>query len=213
MDREKFYRLLRLGIEKGASDIHFQVGNLPLYRFNGNLVELRYKVLEPADTEEIARLLLEGDECEGTEFNELDLAYEETFTTDLQTSPTLAFALQSMTSAAQQALAAAQAANARGARQASAQPVAPSSRMTETLARALVPPSFSRRTYCGRRKVPWVSSPHRSPSTMQPATVRASTSGTSQATRALDKKSRTRLAGTRIRDGGVSSSTALGLDA
>ena len=77
MDREKFYRLLRLGIEKGASDIHFQVGNLPLYRFNGNLVELRYKVLTGEDTEEIARLLLEGDE-RGAEmaFNEIDLAYE-----------------------------------------------------------------------------------------------------------------------------------------
>ena len=60
MDREKFCRLLRLGIEKGASDIHFQVGNLPLYRFNGNLVELRYKVLTPEDTEEIARQLLEA---------------------------------------------------------------------------------------------------------------------------------------------------------
>jgi twitching motility protein PilT len=77
MDREKFYRLLRLGIEKGASDIHFQVGNLPLYRFNGNLVELRYKVLASEDTEAIARLLLEGDE-RGAEmsFNEIDLAYE-----------------------------------------------------------------------------------------------------------------------------------------
>jgi twitching motility protein PilT len=77
MDREKFYRLLRLGIEKGASDIHFQVGNLPLYRFNGNLVELRYKVLTPQDTEEIARLLLEGDERGGEmAWNEIDLAYE-----------------------------------------------------------------------------------------------------------------------------------------
>ena len=77
MDREKFYRLLRLGIEKGASDIHFQVGNLPLYRFNGNLVELRYKVLTPQDTEEIARLLLEGDERGGEmAWNEVDLAYE-----------------------------------------------------------------------------------------------------------------------------------------
>ena len=77
MDREKLYRLLRLGIEKGASDIHFQVGYLPLYRFNGDLVELRYKVLRREDTEEIARLLLEGDE-RGAEmaFNELDLAYE-----------------------------------------------------------------------------------------------------------------------------------------
>ena len=51
MEREKLYRLLRLGIEKGASDIHFQVGYLPLYRFHGDLVELRYKVLTAKDTE------------------------------------------------------------------------------------------------------------------------------------------------------------------
>jgi twitching motility protein PilT len=77
MDREKLYRLLRLGIEKGASDIHFQVGNLPLYRFNGNLVELRYKVLTPADTEAIAAQLLEGDpRASDRNFNELDLAFE-----------------------------------------------------------------------------------------------------------------------------------------
>jgi twitching motility protein PilT len=77
MDREKFYRLLRLGIEKGASDIHFQVGNLPLYRFNGNLVELRYKVLTPQDTAEITRLLVQGDpRGDSLAFNELDLAYE-----------------------------------------------------------------------------------------------------------------------------------------
>jgi twitching motility protein PilT len=77
MDREKFYRLLRLGIEKGASDIHFQVGNLPLYRFNGNLVELRYKVLAPQDTAEITRLLVQGDSRgDSLAFNELDLAYE-----------------------------------------------------------------------------------------------------------------------------------------
>jgi twitching motility protein PilT len=77
MDREKLQRLLRLGIEKGASDIHFQVGHLPLYRFNGNLVELRYKVLTAEDTEAMARMLLEGDAREHeTSFNELDLAYE-----------------------------------------------------------------------------------------------------------------------------------------
>jgi len=77
MDREKLYRLLRLGIEKGASDIHFQVGYLPLYRFHGELVELRYKVLEPGDTEAIARILVEGDPRElGLDFNEMDLASE-----------------------------------------------------------------------------------------------------------------------------------------
>jgi len=77
MDREKLYRLLRLGIEKGASDIHFQVGYLPLYRFNGDLVELRYKVLTAKDTESIARMLLEGDPRQGEmSFNEVDLAFE-----------------------------------------------------------------------------------------------------------------------------------------
>lgn len=76
MDREKLYRLLRLGIEKGASDIHFQVGYLPLYRFHGDLVELRYKVLTPKDTETIARLLFEGEEDDSLEFNERDLAFE-----------------------------------------------------------------------------------------------------------------------------------------
>ncbi len=77
MEREKLYRLLRLGIEKGASDIHFQVGYLPLYRFHGDLVELRYKVLTPKDTEEITRLLVEGEaNPKDLNFNELDLAFE-----------------------------------------------------------------------------------------------------------------------------------------
>jgi twitching motility protein PilT len=77
MEREKLYRLLRLGVEKGASDIHFQVGYLPLYRFHGDLVELRYKVLTAKDTEAIAQFLLEGDpHNRGTDFNELDLAFE-----------------------------------------------------------------------------------------------------------------------------------------
>ena len=74
MDREKLYRLLRLGIEKGASDIHFQVGYLPLYRFNGDLVELRYKILTEKDTEAIARILAESDDKKFDDFNELDLA-------------------------------------------------------------------------------------------------------------------------------------------
>jgi twitching motility protein PilT len=78
MDHEKLHRLLRLGFEKGASDIHFQVGYLPLYRFNGELVELRYKVLTPADTEAIARMLIEGSSriAPLDELREADLAYE-----------------------------------------------------------------------------------------------------------------------------------------
>lgn len=77
MEREKLYRLLRLGLEKGASDIHFQVGYLPLYRFHGELVELRFKVLTPQDTEEIVKILIEHDPLgRDLDFNERDLAFE-----------------------------------------------------------------------------------------------------------------------------------------
>jgi len=77
MDREKLTRLLRLGLEKGASDVHFQVGYLPMYRFHGELVELRFKVLTEQDTEAMAKMLLEGDpRQESNDFNEIDLAYE-----------------------------------------------------------------------------------------------------------------------------------------
>jgi twitching motility protein PilT len=77
MERDKLYRLLRLGIEKGASDVHFQVGYLPLYRFHGDLVELRYKVLTAKDTEAIARMLMESDpRLDDADFNEMDLAFE-----------------------------------------------------------------------------------------------------------------------------------------
>jgi twitching motility protein PilT len=77
MEREKLYRLLRLGVEKGASDIHFQVGCLPLYRFHGDLVELRYKVLTPKDTEQIAKILIEDEPGkDDLDFNEFDMAFE-----------------------------------------------------------------------------------------------------------------------------------------
>ena len=77
MEKEKMERLLRLGLEKGASDIHFQVGCLPLYRFHGDLVELRYKVLTPKDTEEMVKHLLEQDHRgQSLDFSERDLAFE-----------------------------------------------------------------------------------------------------------------------------------------
>ncbi len=77
MDRERLHRLLRLGFEKGASDIHFQAGCLPLYRFNGELVELRYKSLTPADTRSISELLIEGSRYSSLDDHpEMDLAYE-----------------------------------------------------------------------------------------------------------------------------------------
>ncbi|MCH2173626.1 PilT/PilU family type 4a pilus ATPase [Myxococcota bacterium] len=77
MERETLDRLLRVGLEKGASDIHFQVDYLPLYRFHGELVELRFKILTPEDTEAIARILVDSvTGREDLDFTEIDLAYE-----------------------------------------------------------------------------------------------------------------------------------------
>ena len=77
MEKTKLFRLLRIGLEKRASDIHFQVGYLPQYRFHGDLVELRYKVLTPTDTEEITKVLLESDpRGQDLNFNEYDMAFE-----------------------------------------------------------------------------------------------------------------------------------------
>ena len=77
MDREKLHKLLRLGLEKGASDVHFQVNCPPLYRFHGSLVELRLSPLEPADTESIVKHLLDADaEPSDLAFQDRDLSYE-----------------------------------------------------------------------------------------------------------------------------------------
>jgi len=77
MDYERLHRLLRLGFEKGASDIHFQAGCLPLYRFNGELVELRYKRLTSEETQDIANLLIAESHIPSMEGrSEADLAYE-----------------------------------------------------------------------------------------------------------------------------------------
>ena len=66
MDTETLHRLLMLGLKKGASDIHFQVGCLPLYRFNGELIELKYKELTADDTSSITKLLMVNDEYDVT---------------------------------------------------------------------------------------------------------------------------------------------------
>jgi len=77
-DKKTLVRLLRKGLETGASDIHFQVGYFPLYRFNGQLVELRYKKLTNEDTEAIAQIFLDEHPVhkDVATIDELDLAYE-----------------------------------------------------------------------------------------------------------------------------------------
>jgi twitching motility protein PilT len=60
MDRNAFTKLLAFGIERGVSDIHFEVGYPPHYRLHGELLgAIKVPPLTAADTEAIARMILE----------------------------------------------------------------------------------------------------------------------------------------------------------
>jgi twitching motility protein PilT len=79
MDQNSFNKLLAFGIERGVSDIHFEVGYPPHYRLHGELLgAIKVPPLRPSDTEEIARLIL----AERTStidftrpFGEIDVSY------------------------------------------------------------------------------------------------------------------------------------------
>jgi twitching motility protein PilT len=59
VNREAFKNLLALGVRKGASDIHFEVGYPPVYRINGELLSARLDRLSAEDTRSIAEMVLD----------------------------------------------------------------------------------------------------------------------------------------------------------
>jgi twitching motility protein PilT len=61
MQKEQLDTLLAHGVQHGASDIHFKVGDRPAYRIDGKLRPVKYDRLMPADTEEICATLLSRD--------------------------------------------------------------------------------------------------------------------------------------------------------
>ncbi|MCA9677838.1 MAG: PilT/PilU family type 4a pilus ATPase [Myxococcales bacterium] len=79
MDRQSFHKLLAFGIERGVSDIHFEVGYPPHYRLNGELLgAIKVPPLTPADTEGIANLILDGRASKpdfARPFGEIDVSY------------------------------------------------------------------------------------------------------------------------------------------
>jgi twitching motility protein PilT len=79
MDHNAFHKLLALGIERGVSDIHFEVGYPPHYRLHGELLAaVKVPPLAAHDTEAIARMILEGKDVAvdiTRRFVELDVAY------------------------------------------------------------------------------------------------------------------------------------------
>jgi len=78
MDLESLHKLLTFGVERGVSDIHFEVGYPPHYRLNGELLgAIKVPPLTAKDTEEIASLILnERSKIDfRTPFGELDVSY------------------------------------------------------------------------------------------------------------------------------------------
>ena len=79
MDRAAFHKLLAFGIERGVSDIHFEVGYPPHYRLHGELLgAIKVPPLTQADTEAIARMILEDRNVAvdfSRRFVELDVSY------------------------------------------------------------------------------------------------------------------------------------------
>jgi twitching motility protein PilT len=79
MDRTAFHKLLAFGIERGVSDIHFEVGYPPHYRLHGELLgAIKVPPLAAQDTEAIARMILEDRSLTidfTRRFAEIDVSY------------------------------------------------------------------------------------------------------------------------------------------
>jgi twitching motility protein PilT len=79
MDRNAFHKLLAFGVERGVSDIHFEVGYPPHYRLHGELLgAIKVPPLSPPDTESIAQMILEDRNITvdfTRRFAEIDVSY------------------------------------------------------------------------------------------------------------------------------------------
>jgi twitching motility protein PilT len=78
MDQQTLNKLLAFGIERGVSDIHFEVGYPPHYRLHGELLgAVKVPPLAPGDTEEIAKIIMSGRSPVDFHrpFGEIDVSY------------------------------------------------------------------------------------------------------------------------------------------
>src|SRR6185436_7054833 len=76
MDRKRFDSLLQMAVEDGVSDIIFAVGEPPMFRYSGSLMDVKADLLESRDTELLARLLLQHRLEDLDHFTAADVAYE-----------------------------------------------------------------------------------------------------------------------------------------
>ncbi|MBL9037841.1 MAG: PilT/PilU family type 4a pilus ATPase [Archangium sp.] len=72
MNQQQFDALLTLGVRKGVSDVHLEVGYPPMYRVNGALFGARMDPLKPEDTAAAATILMQGQQFTG---HEIDKSY------------------------------------------------------------------------------------------------------------------------------------------
>ena len=77
MDQHILHRLLKFGVDRGVSDIHFEVGYPPHYRLNGELLgAIKVQPLTSQDTESIAKMILGKREVDFNQrFGEIDVSY------------------------------------------------------------------------------------------------------------------------------------------
>jgi twitching motility protein PilT len=77
MDQHVLHRLLKFGVDRGVSDIHFEVGYPPHYRLNGELLgAIKVPPLTSQDTESIAQMILGKREVDfNRRFGEIDVSY------------------------------------------------------------------------------------------------------------------------------------------
>jgi twitching motility protein PilT len=68
--------LLRHTVERGASDLHLKVGNVPFVRVDGDLIPTTYDVLQPQDTVAFANAVMSMHKAEQFELHsEADIGY------------------------------------------------------------------------------------------------------------------------------------------
>jgi len=77
MQKGVFHKLLLSAIQQGASDIHLQVGYPPLLRVNGELLEVKYHGLSPAETQTVVEEILSQSyqTHDLTSLREVDVSY------------------------------------------------------------------------------------------------------------------------------------------
>lgn len=76
MEKKVLDRILTMAVKSGVSDIHFQAGSVPLFRYNGALMDVKYEVLTSADTLAIARIILKMERLHDyDDFVERDVSY------------------------------------------------------------------------------------------------------------------------------------------